>query len=128
MNKNQAYLAMQQGHKVCNEYYSPEEYAFINDNNLIEYEDGCVVGNQYSENWVKYQDPEHKLEWYYWISKDVKSDTSQNSISDPYLERLGDDISLIPLMFTNPMQGYNDCKFYSKKEFIPKNHKRTNRR
>lgn len=90
MNKNQAYVAMQQGHKVCNEYYSPEEYAFINDSGLIEYEDGCVVGDQDCENWVKYQDPYHEYEW---------------SICDDY-----------------------GRVFDSPKQFIPKNHKRTNKR
>lgn len=64
MNKEEAYQAMCQGHKVCNQYYTPEEYAFINpETGLIEYEDGCVVGDRFSANWVKYQDPENTFEW-----------------------------------------------------------------
>lgn len=124
MNKNQAYQAMCQGHKVCNEYYSPEEYAFINDDGLIEFEDGCVVGNQFSENWVKYQDPECKLEW------SICDDRGKtNPKSDKFLDELGNGTNLVfpihnyykeysdPIIVTNP------------KPFVPKNsHKRTNKR
>ena len=119
MNKKEAYEAMQKGYKVCNEYYTPEEYAFINQAGLIEYEDGCIVGNEFSSNWVKYQDPASEFEWSIWV------DLNLNPMSDPYLDKLGDGSLLI---LTNPIRNYQRPEFYPKKEFVPKNHKRTNKK
>lgn len=62
MNKAQAYEAMRDGYKVRNEYYSPEEFAFINTKGLIELEDG-VSFPVTDEAWTKYQDPEETFEW-----------------------------------------------------------------
>lgn len=62
MNKRQAYEAMRDGYKVRNEYYSPEEFAFINSKGLIEFEDG-VSFSVTDEAWTKYQDPEETFEW-----------------------------------------------------------------
>ena len=114
MNKHQAYEAMCQGHKVCNEYYTPEEYAFINQNGLIEYEDGCVVGNQFSENWVKYQDPECKFEW------SICDDRGKPNLSI-------DEIDNKRSYFPNPIG--NSYHIETPKPFVSKNsHKRTNKR
>jgi hypothetical protein len=55
MNKQEAYEAMLQGYKVRNEYYTPEEYAFINREGLIQLEDGVVAGTKDDEFWAKYQ-------------------------------------------------------------------------
>lgn len=74
MTKNQAYKSMQEGNKVCNEHYSPEEYVFINENGLIQAEDGCVMGTTKDEFWAIYQDPEHKYEWDVWIDPIVSID------------------------------------------------------
>ena len=122
MNKQQAYEQMCQGHKVCNEYYGPEEYAFINQDGLIEYEDGCVVGNQFSENWVKYQDPENKFEW------SICDDRGVNSKSDSHLDTLGSGNRVYALHnYHSDMTMH--YPFYQRKEFVPKNsHKRTNKR
>jgi len=127
MNKQEAYQSMLQGNKVCNEYYSPEEYAFINSDGLIEYEDGCVVGDEHAENWVKYQDPYSKFEWSIWIDPTlkIKSDIeSMRNYSDPYLKSVkeSDDIHI----FINRPKSDYQREFYPKKEFSPKNHKRTN--
>jgi len=116
MNKNEAYQSMCQGHKVCNEYYSPEEYAFINDDGLIEYEDGCVVGDQFSENWVKYQDPECKFEWSIWKDKNWGNHDIEPTfpIIDPYLYTSKSN-------YISPIIDYP-------KPFVPKHsHKRSNK-
>ena len=117
MNKAQAYQAMCQGHKVYNEYYSPEEYAFINDDGLIEYEDGCVIGDQFSSNWVKYQDPECKLEWNIYESTTDLLLNQTKLVNDPY----------------DPKTIYQDSPAYHYVErspiFISKHsHKRSNKR
>jgi len=52
MTKQEAYQAMLNGYKVRNEYYSPEEFAFINKDGLIELEDGVVAGTQHDEFWA----------------------------------------------------------------------------
>jgi len=122
MNKSQAYAAMCQGHKVCNEYYSPEEFAFMNQDGLIEYEDGCVVGDQFSENWVKYQDPENKLEWSICDDRSKKKEETLNerfpaiNSPEPYLIR------------AMPRECYESTKFFVTKPFTPRNHKQTNKR
>ena len=114
---------MCQGHKVCNEYYGPEEYAFINQDGLIEYEDGCVVGNRFSENWVKYQDPENKLDW------SICDDRGkQNLKSDPHLDKLGSGKEVIFELHNYHSKVTMSLPFYQQKEFFPKNHKRTNKR
>jgi hypothetical protein len=55
MTKQEAYAAMQQGHKVRHEYYSPEEYVFINKKGNFQTEDGYDQGGIYDEFWFKYQ-------------------------------------------------------------------------
>lgn len=55
MTKSEAYQAMLEGYKVRNEYYTPEEFAFINKDGLIELEDGVIAGTQHDEFWAKYQ-------------------------------------------------------------------------
>lgn len=55
MTKQEAYAAMQQGRKVRHEYYSPEEYVFINKKGNLETEDGCDHGGIYDEFWGIYQ-------------------------------------------------------------------------
>lgn len=123
MNKYQAYEAMCQGHKVCNEYYSSEEYAFINKDKLIEFEDGCIVGNQFSENWVKYQDPECKFEW------SICDDRGDNPKSDSFLDKLGDGTNLVFPMHNYRKEYYCDPIISFPKPFVSKNsHKRTNKR
>lgn len=123
MNKHQAYEAMCQGHKVCNQYYTPEEYAFINQDGLIEYEDGCVVGDQFSENWVKYQDPECKLEW------SICDDRGVNPKSDPFLDKLNNSTNLVFPLYNYHKEYYCSPIITNPKLFIPKNsHKRTNKR
>ena len=71
MNKIEAYKAMLEGNKVANEYYTHDEYIFINKNGFIESEDGCIHGGKFSESWDRYQDPENKLEWNIWFSRDT---------------------------------------------------------
>ena len=55
MDQHWAYQQMLAGYKVRNQYYSPEEYAFINANGDIETEDGCIMGSQYDEFWFEIQ-------------------------------------------------------------------------
>jgi hypothetical protein len=55
LTKTEAYNAMLMGHKIRNEYYSEEEFAFINKDGLIETEDGCVHGGRSGEFWSVYQ-------------------------------------------------------------------------
>jgi len=55
MNQAEAYNEMVKGNRVRNEYYSPEEYAFINSDGKIETEDGCVMGSKFDEFWHCYQ-------------------------------------------------------------------------
>lgn len=55
MTKSEAYQAMLNGYKIRHEYYSPEEYTFINKDNKIETEDGCVHGKRFDEFWNIYQ-------------------------------------------------------------------------
>jgi len=55
MTKAEAYEAMTQGHRIRHEYYTPEEYAFINKDGKIETEDGCVMGSRFDEFWAYYQ-------------------------------------------------------------------------
>lgn len=55
LTKEQAYEAMLEGHKIRNEYYDADEFAFINKDGLIETEDGCVMGTKHDEFWSKYQ-------------------------------------------------------------------------
>jgi len=123
MNKQEAYQSMLQGNKVCNEYYSPEEYAFINSDGLIEYEDGCVVGNEQSENWVKYQDPECKFEWSIWTDPNFNIKSDIKSMKEA---QLGNGISLL-FPFAKQISYESPQIYFTSKQFVSKNsHKRTN--
>lgn len=136
MNKQEAYQAMCQGHKVCNEYYTPDEYAFINQNGLIEYEDGCVVGDQFSENWRVYQDPENKFEWSIWedtkplINSDKTGAELLLEANEEYVKAIDNHIySIEPYIFNNLNRTIYETTTYFPKAFVPKNsHKRTNKR
>lgn len=55
MTKQEAYHEMLKGNKVRHEYYSPDEYVFINDKGEFETEDGYTHGGIYDEFWVIYQ-------------------------------------------------------------------------
>lgn len=63
ITKAQALGAMKDGYKVRHEYYSPEEYTFINKYGEFETEDGCVHGGIFDEFWAIYQ----KWETGWWI-------------------------------------------------------------
>jgi hypothetical protein len=131
MNKQEAYQAMCQGHKVCNEYYTPDEYAFINPSTgLIEYEDGCVVGNQFSENWRVYQDPENKFEWHIWKSDaDLLMEANPEFIGELEDRGISNMQQESYLIHNTHKMDYYSPKFFVTKEFIPKNsHKRSNKR
>lgn len=52
MTKTEAYQAMLDGYKIRNEYYSPEEFAFINKDGLIELEDSVIAGTKHDEFWA----------------------------------------------------------------------------
>jgi hypothetical protein len=54
MNKKEAEIALQQGHKIKHEYYSDNEYIFMVDD-VIFSEEGYSHGNINSEFWIKYQ-------------------------------------------------------------------------
>ena len=51
MTKKEAYQAMVSGLKVRHEYYSSNEYVFINKDGKIQTEDGCIHGKQFDEFW-----------------------------------------------------------------------------
>jgi len=55
MTHDQAYQAMENGEKVTHQYYSDDEYAFINNDGNIETEDGCIHGGRFDKFWDKYQ-------------------------------------------------------------------------
>jgi len=52
MNKEEAYQAMLDGHKVTNEYYDVKEYVFLNKDRKIQTEDGVVHGTRFDEFWA----------------------------------------------------------------------------
>ena len=55
MNKSEAYQEMKKGNAVKGEYYTDEEYAFINAEGKIETEEGCVHGGRFDEFWDRIQ-------------------------------------------------------------------------
>lgn len=55
MTKDQAYQEMLKGFKMKHEYYSDDEYVFINSDGKFETEDGCVHGGVHDEFWSVYQ-------------------------------------------------------------------------
>jgi len=57
MTKEQAFEFMleNRGSKVCHQYYSDDEYVFINENGEFETEDGYTHGGIYDEFWGIYQ-------------------------------------------------------------------------
>jgi hypothetical protein len=55
MTKDEAYDAMVAGKKIRHQYYSPEEFAFINADGEIETEEGCKHGGMFDEFWAIYQ-------------------------------------------------------------------------
>lgn len=64
MTKNEAYQEMLKGFKMKHEYYSPEEFVFINEDGKFETEDGCVHGNRFDEFWSVYQKWEDGWDYY----------------------------------------------------------------
>jgi hypothetical protein len=56
MTKEEAYKAMlEDKQKVCHQYYSPNEFVFINEDGEFETEDGYPRGGIYDEFWSVYQ-------------------------------------------------------------------------
>jgi hypothetical protein len=55
MTKDEALDAMISGKKVRHQYYSPEEYVFINSHAEFETEEGCKHGGMFDEFWAIYQ-------------------------------------------------------------------------
>jgi len=55
MTKKEAYQAMLNGFKIRHQNYSSEEYTFMNEDNKLETEDGCVHGKRFDEFWSIYQ-------------------------------------------------------------------------
>ena len=130
MNKQEAYQSMLQGNKLTNEYYSPEQYVFINSDNEFEFEDGVVFE---WNDWDIYQDPKSEWNWYIWESNVIEAQDKgiaicNNPMSDPYLDKLKSMEETF--VITNPYlndSGYRET--YFPKPFISKNsHKRTNKR
>lgn len=54
MTKSEAYEEMQKGNKIRHEYYSPNEYLFINRQGRIETEDG-YTHSRFGNFWMKIQ-------------------------------------------------------------------------
>lgn len=52
MNKNEAYIAMKQGHKVATQYFTSNEYLHVV-NGKITTEDGYIMTNFWNEDYQK---------------------------------------------------------------------------
>jgi hypothetical protein len=55
MTRQEALKAMKEGKKVRHEYYSPEEFLFINQDGNFQTEDGCIHGWVSDEFWSVWQ-------------------------------------------------------------------------
>lgn len=64
MTKQEAYQEMLKGFRVKHQYYSSEEFVFINDNGEFETEDGYSHGGVNDEFWSVYQKWEDGWEYY----------------------------------------------------------------
>lgn len=69
MTKQEAHKEMLKGHKMRHQYYSPEEFVFINSDNEFETEDGYSHGGIYDEFWQVYQKWEDGWDYYDVTSK-----------------------------------------------------------
>ena len=84
MTKQEAYKAMEEGHKVRHRYYTSDEYIFLNKNGLIESENGYVHGDRFNEFWIVYQKWENG--WSIIMSKTVKITLDSIKGSDMWME------------------------------------------
>lgn len=64
MTKQEAYNEMLKGFKMKHQYYSPEEFVFINENGEFETEDGYSHGGINDEFWSVYQKWEDGWDYY----------------------------------------------------------------
>ena len=55
MTRDEAKQALIEGKHVTHDYYTPEEYLFLNEKGRLETEDGCIHGTFLDEFWTKYQ-------------------------------------------------------------------------
>lgn len=55
MTKQEALEAMRNGKKVRHDYYTPDEFLFINKDGKFQTEDGCIHGYTGDEFWSVWQ-------------------------------------------------------------------------
>ena len=72
MTRTEALNAMQKGHKVTHDYFSPEEYCYMKDG-CIYTEEGYNVGGPKSEFWSIRSGNDWEEGWHLYQSKDTKS-------------------------------------------------------
>ena len=104
MTKQEAHKEMLKGHKMRHQYYSPEEFVFINANNEFETEDGYSHGGIYDEFWQVYQKWEDG--WGYHRDNETSKSCDNNEEIIRFSKHLSDDPYYLTIR--NCYDGFSD--------------------